>query len=1080
MNRNLPPTDAQGISKKTAEKTTGKATEVTERIGEGIKIIDKQKTSPKVPLIAAILAPFVILSLISLAISESISWRNRQDNLRQISSQTRTMAAGKINIYLDKYLESAEQINQIVLQSIKLGILDLKNFDKTGRYFWQLMRIYPDVGYLNFGGLDESFIGIERLDNKKLTWNESSTRLKPGLLHTFATDDRGNPIKPYTFVANYSLFKDAWFAETIKANKPIWSSIYNWTERPDMLSISRNYPIYDPQNGKLKGVIGCDLILTQVSEFLRDFQLTTTSRVFIIEPDGNLVATSVGLPFIIESQRAKRIQASQSTDPRIQAASQIIKQQFPNLASLAKPAFLDVSINQADEFMEVSPINSIHGLNWYVVTLIPQSDFGGTIEQDRHLFFFIGFRSIVAVLILGFILSRWFVQPLLNVGDVAKAIADGDFSKSVKNQWITEIAILAESFNQMTEQLSSSLGSLETNNRNLEVRVEERTDALKQSEEKFSTAFNSSPNPIALVKIPEGTFAEVNATFLEFLGYDNQEVIGKTPEELKLVNRRHLVIMNRILMGLGEVKNYEVDLLSKKGKEKTVLVSLEMIDFGSDVYILMIASDISDRKVTEMELQKAKEAAEIASAAKGEFLANMSHELRTPLNGILGFAQILQRSPQLSTEDQKGVEIIYQCGNHLLTLINDILDLSKIEADKMELYPHDFHLPNFLHGVMGICMVKAQQKNLLFEAKLDPNLPVGIYADEKRIRQVLINLLGNAIKFTEKGSVILRVSLLSENCPAYAPGECSTLRFAVIDTGVGMSEDELERIFMPFEQVGDTTKRSEGTGLGLAITTKIVNMLSGNLSVESKKGEGSTFSLDLPLQLSGEWQILSQPIVQNRITGYIGNKNRILLVDDKWENRTLLSNLLMPLGFQIMEANNGKEGLACIPQFKPDLIITDLVMPLMDGFEMTREIRTHSEWQDIPIVASSASVFDNNKLQSLAVGCNDFLSKPIQTEELLSALKRFMDLEWIMDGSPLLSEANQSQAIAPPGEEELEYIYNLIQRGRISQIEEYATKLEQTNQDWIPFAQKISQFAQDFNLDAMEKFLQAYRTHQPN
>ncbi len=1040
--------------------------------------VTKKKTQ-KVPLIAVILAPFVVLSLISLAISESISWRNREDSIRQLSSQIRTMAVSRINNYLDTYLESAEQINLVALQAIQMGILNPKDYLTTGKFFWKLMKVFPTVGYLNFGTKDNYFIGIERLDNQNLTWNESSPRLKSGLLHAFSLDDQGNIAKPLNSVPNYPLTQEAWFAETVKVGKPIWSSIYNWEERPDMLSISRNYPIYTGKNQELLGVLGSDLILTQVSAFLKDSQLTQNSRVFIIEPNGQLVATSSGKAFVTKDGRARRLFANQSSDLRVKIAAEAIRTQIPSLINLVQPTEFDITTELATEYLQIAPIRYGSGLNWLVVTLIPQSDFGANLEQDRHVFFSIGFRSIVAVLILGFILSRWFVRPLLNVGEVAKAIAEGDFTKSIKNQWITEMSTLAESFNQMTWQLSSSLSSLEESNRNLEDRVEERTNALKQSEEKFSTAFNSSPNPIALIKIPEGVFAEVNATFLELLGYDNQEIIGKSPEELKLINRRHLVIMNRILMGLGEVKNYEVDLHNKKGEEKTVLISLEMTDFGSDVYILMIASDISDRKVAEIELQKAKEAAEIANAAKGEFLANMSHELRTPLNGILGFAQILQRSPQLTTEDQKGVDIIYQCGNHLLTLINDILDLSKIEADKMELYPHDFHLPNFLHGVMGICMVKAQQKNLLFETELDLNLPVGIYADEKRIRQVLINLLGNAIKFTDQGSVILRVSLLNENCPAYAPGECSTIRFAVIDTGVGMTEVELERIFMPFEQVGDPTKRSEGTGLGLAITTKIVKMLSGNISVESKKGQGSTFILDLPLQLSGEWQILSQPIIQNRITGYIGNKHRILLVDDKWENRTLLTNLLSPLGFQIMEANNGKEGLASISQFKPDLIITDLVMPLMDGFEMTREIRTYPEWQDIPIIASSASVFDNNKLQSLTAGCNDFLSKPIQTQELLDALKRFLELEWIMDATPLLAKEIPSQAIAPPGEQELDHIYNLIQKGRITQIEEYAAKLETTNQDWIPFAQKISQFAQDFDLEAMEKFLQVYRTHQP-
>jgi PAS domain S-box-containing protein len=1033
----------------------------------------KLRRLPKVPLIAVILAPFVVLTFVSLAVSESFSWQNRQNTVRQLSSQIRTLAMGKIGAYLDKYLESAEQVNLVTLRSVKLGILNIRDFDKTGKFFWELMKLYPTVGYLNFGSIDNQFIGIERLDDKTLTWNESTYRYKSGLLHTFAINSDGDRVEPHTWVVDASLFEDPWFAETIKAGKPIWSSIYNWNERPDVISISRNYPLYDPKTNKLMGIIGSDLILTQVSDFLNGFQLTKNARVFIIEPNGMLVATSAGIPFKIENKRAKRLSAAQSSDIRIKTAAISLQQQLPNFANITEPTQLEIKINQQIEYLEVVPIDARFGLKWLVITAIPHSDFVATIDQDNQALFIFGFRSTLALLLLSFILSRWFVSPLRNIGEVAGAIAAGDFSKSIKNQWIAEVSILSDSFNRMAAQLSSSLNSLENSKRSLEDRVEERTAALKQSEEKFSTAFNSSPNPIALIKIPQGTFAEVNDTFLEFLGYENQEIIDKSPQQLQIINRRHLVIINRILMGLGEVKNYEIDLVTKRGEEKTALISLEMTDFGSDVYILLIASDISDRKIVELELQRAKEAAEIANAAKGEFLANMSHELRTPLNGILGYAQILQRSSNLSPEDQKGIGVIYQCGNHLLTLISDILDLSKIEANKMELYPQDFHLPNFLHGVMGICQVKADQKQLVFQTEIDPNLPVGVYADEKRIRQVLINLLGNAIKFTERGSVKLKVTLVDDPCRSCKPGDCSLVRFAVIDSGIGMAAEEVERIFMPFEQVGNNARHSEGTGLGLAITTKIVKMLKGALRVESEIDRGSTFIIDLPLQPSGEWQILSQPIVQRKITGYIGNKNRILLVDDKSENRALLANLLQPLGFQTMEAENGREGLSCVSQFLPDLIITDLVMPIMDGFEMTKAIRANPEWQSVPIIASSASVFDNIRQKSEFAGCNQFVSKPIQTDELLDAIQHLMELQWISELTPL-SLTTTIKEIVPPGNPELEHIYNLVQKGRIKQIEEYANKLEEMNQEWIPFAEKIKLFAQDFNLEAMELFLQTY------
>jgi signal transduction histidine kinase/HAMP domain-containing protein len=278
--------------------------------------------------------------------------------------------------------------------------------------------------------------------------------------------------------------------------------------------------------------------------------------------------------------------------------------------------------------------------------------------------------------------------------------------------------------------------------------------------------------------------------------------------------------------------------------------------------------DISKRKQVEMALQKAKEAAEAASQAKSEFLSNMSHEWRTPLNGILGYAQILKRDKKLTIAQKDGLEIIYQSGNHLLTLINDILDLSKIEARKMELLPKNFHLASFFESIVGMMRMGAEEKHVLFVYQPDEALPVGVLADEKRLRQVLINLLSNAVKFTERGQVTLRVSVLTTD------GATSTVRCEVSDTGVGMSAEELEKIFQPFEQVGDQERRAKGTGLGLAITRQLVTLMGGSVMVKSEVGKGSTFWFDLTLPLVDaathldlEWideEVVSETVVPDK------------------------------------------------------------------------------------------------------------------------------------------------------------------------------------------------------------------------
>ncbi|TVQ55504.1 MAG: response regulator [Spirulina sp. DLM2.Bin59] len=562
-----------------------------------------------------------------------------------------------------------------------------------------------------------------------------------------------------------------------------------------------------------------------------------------------------------------------------------------------------------------------------------------------------------------------------------------------------ELGELARCFQQMIGNLKS------------------REQQLAEAKEQLAAVLNAVPGTIAWISA-KGHYIGVNRHLADIVNLDPKDFEGR---ELGFLNSSSdfTQFINAFLRSpasslttelpipvRGELFHYMLVAQKYHQGEAMVLVGIDITE--KQQYFNHLEQRVAERT---LELAIEKERAEVANQAKSTFIANMSHELRSPLNAILGFAQLMMRSPHLDPEQLENVTIINRSGEHLLNLINHVLDLSKIEAGKTALAPKDFDLYRLLDDLEDMFHLRAESQNLQLICDCSPQVPRYIRTDEVKLRQVLINLLNNAIKFTKIGGVSVQIE-------SEAPqGDRQAITFSVSDTGVGIAPEELTQIFEAFGQTQVGQQYQEGTGLGLPISQKFVQLMQGEIEVESQVGVGSRFYFTIPVKVVDRQSIPEARTPQRRVLALAPNQPqyRILVVDDQESNRRLLRKLLASLGFEVKEAENGRAAIALWEDWQPHLIWMDMRMPIMDGYEATRQIKSTTQGQATAIIALTASVLEEEKTVVLSAGCDDFIRKPFLEDTIFETMTRHLGVQYIYADNQALS----AETMMPPLTQEL-------------------------------------------------------------
>jgi PAS domain S-box-containing protein len=1067
-----------------------------------------------IPLRVILVATFVFQTAAAVSLTMWLAWNTEQRSIEERHQGEQAETLNRISDKLNEYLEFSAVINRLNRADLASQAFNLDNPNQLTQQFWKqrsLLTTVP-VTAIYFGDVRGRFIGLRFQGDR--TWQIGQVNKQTGgRYYSYAINNQGQASRLLSKGEPYNLKQRPWYANALKSERPCWNSVYQDSKksRPQFTISERIYN----NNQAILGVVSVDFSVEQISVFLRSLITQELPSLMILDRRGKIVGTSTQQnPFKVYPDRIEWIAVPDLEDSLLhQTAPYVPKllEQWQTRKTFQRIAFQH---QQNSYSLWASPLQNPHGLDLLIVSVVPRSTFWNRVPEQHRASLLLGIVVLMTAILFGLVTARRLSQGLRELIRSGEKLAqegpqgftNDTIHSSFENSNIEELSNLAKAFNRMAAHLQGSFDELEA-------RVQERTQALRQSEEKFAKIFYTHPNPIAMNRVQDGCFIDINDSALELFGIERETVLGESIFDLDLgVNadryykiiqsiQNHgpiqgreihpktkakencIVLYSADLINVNEemylisilyditdrklaeealrrseekfakifhsnpnpmmisrasdgyildfntsalnffdvrkenilgktsfelnfwldpghhdellkalqkqqiIHGFECNVRIHNGETRTVLFSAEMIEVDGQFCLISTMNDISDRRESEVALQQAKLEAEAANQAKSRFLSNMSHELRTPLNAILGFTQVMNRDTSLSSNQRDRVDVINRSSEHLLEMINDVLDMAKIESGRVDVYTSSFDLYHLLETLENMFSMRLLAKGIVLVIEPLHNVPQFVKTDEGKLRQILINLIGNAIKFTDEGQIRVKVRLIEDRQSLEKPN--TLLFFDIEDTGIGISNNELDSIFEAFFQgkQGSSSERV-GTGLGLPICREFIQLLNGNIWVSSKLGYGSLFQFYIPVEAVSASNRLPSPRLPELSSQQL--QYRTLVVDDRWECRQLLTQILEPLGLDIRDAKNGQEAIKVWQEWRPHLIWMDMLMPVMDGYTAAQYIKTHPQGRATVIIALTASTLEADAETILNAGCEAVIRKPFRETEILQTLEQFL------------------------------------------------------------------------------------------